>query len=125
MVVVTVNIEQIFQGQVKEINLKSSQVINCPISNANIANTQVTGPESARKYDTDEVLDLSMKVPITKALPASQYNPDKVIDLSMKAPSQAAPPATQKPSISIFTTRQHTITWVTIRPTIYIYTYIF
>ena len=70
----TVNNEQIFQGQVKEINLKSSQVIKCPISNANITNTQVIGPESARKYDTDEVLDPSMRVPIPKAPPASQYN---------------------------------------------------
>ena len=80
----------------KEINLKSSQVINCPISKANITNTQVIGPESARKYDTDEVLDLSMKVPIPKAPPASQYNPDEVIDLSMKLPSQTAPPAPQE-----------------------------
>ena len=62
----TVNNEQIFKAQMKEISVKNSQVINCPISNANITNTQIIGPESARKYDTDEVLDLSMKVPIKK-----------------------------------------------------------
>ena len=80
----------------KEINLKSSQVINCPISNTNITNTQVIGPESARKYDTDQVLHLSMNVPIPKAPPAKLYNPDKVIDLSMKAPSQTALSATKE-----------------------------
>ena len=34
----TVNNELIFQAQVKKISLKSSQIINCPISNANITN---------------------------------------------------------------------------------------
>ena len=106
--------------------MKSCQVINCTISNANITNTQVIGPESARKYDTDEVLDLSMKVPIKKAPPASQYHPDEVIDLSMKAPSQTTPPATQeRPAPQYLPPDSTPSSRVTIKPTIYTYTYIF
>ena len=74
--------------------MESKQDFNFPASKSNIVNTQTVNAEM--DLDTDEVLDLSMKVPIKKAPPASKYNPDEVLQLSMKAPFQTAPPATQE-----------------------------
>ena len=74
--------------------IENKEVFNFPASKSNVVNTQTVNAEM--DVDTDEVLDLSMKVPIKKAPPGSKYNPDEVLDLSMKAPSQTAPPATQE-----------------------------